>query len=282
MKIDAHQHFWHYDPIRDNWISPEMGVLRRNFMPEDLAPHLKRNGVSGCLAIQADQSENETRFLLGLSGRYDFIKGVVGWVDFASANIEERLEYWSGFEKLKGFRHIIQAEPETDFMLRSDFCKGIAGLKKFGFTYDLLVQPRHLPSLVKFVSLFPDQPFVIDHLAKPLIGKGEINDWKRGIEKLARFGNTYCKLSGMVTEADLTHWNKADFKPYIDVVMESFGVDRVMFGSDWPVCLLGASYDQACLILEQNTLGLSVGDKIKLWGHNAAKFYRLDMNPIIN
>ena len=279
MKIDAHQHFWQYNPIRDSWISSEMSLLRQDFMPEDLAPHLIKNGVSGCLTVQADQSENETRFLLGLAGKYDFIKGVVGWVDFTAANIEERLEYWSGFDKLKGFRHIIQAEPDGEFMLRPDFCRGISALKSFGFTYDLLVQPRHLPSLSKFVRRFPDQPFVIDHLAKPLIRKGEINDWKSGIKELVKFENLYCKLSGMVTEADLTHWKRSDFKPYIDFIIESFGVDRVMFGSDWPVCLLGASYDQACIILEQNTLGLSAADKIKLWGHNAAKFYGLCIEP---
>jgi L-fuconolactonase len=275
MRIDAHQHFWKYDPVRDGWINSEMCVLRRDFMPDDLAPILRENDIDGCIAVQADQSEDETHLLLNLSSKYEFIKGVVGWVDLAAGNIEERLEYWSGFDKLMGFRHIIQAEPDDSFMLRPDFCRGISGLSQYGFTYDLLVQPRHLPSLLKFVGRFPDQSFVIDHLAKPSIQTGKIDEWKQGIEKLAAFENVFCKLSGMVTEADLNHWKATDFKPYIDAVIGSFGIDRIMFGSDWPVCLLGTSYDKCCAILEQNTSELTVSEKAKLWGLNAAKFYGL-------
>lgn len=275
MKIDSHQHFWNFDAVRDSWISDKMKSLRRNFLPPDLEPLLRENRITGCVAVQADQSEDETRFLLDLAGKYDFIKGVVGWVDICGKNMEERLEHFSSFDKLKGFRHIIQGEPEKDFMLRLDFCRGISKLKKFGFRYDILIFPEHLPYVPRFLGQFPDQLFVINHLAKPLIRKGEIDEWKKNLKAVARFQNVYCKLSGMVTEADLALWKPADFKPYIDAVIESFGIDRVMFGSDWPVCLLGASYKQCCLILEQNTLDLSQSEKDELWGLNAARFYNL-------
>jgi len=275
MRLDAHQHFWKFDPIRDGWINEEMKILRQDFMPEDLAPLLRENNVDGCVAIQADQSEDETHFLLDLSARYDFVKGVVGWVDLCADDLEDRLGYFSSFANLRGFRHLIQAEPENEFMLRPEFCMGISKLKKYGFTYDLLVQPRHLPSLIKFVALFPDQPFVIDHLAKPYIRSGEIESWKQDMKKLAEFQNVYCKLSGMVTEADLNHWKPGDFRPYIDAVIGSFGIERVMFGSDWPVCLLGASYDQCFSILETHTAEFNPSEKIRLWGQNAVHFYGL-------
>ena len=275
MRIDAHQHFWKYDPVRDGWINSEMDVLRGDFLPGDLQPLLHENKIDGCVAIQADQSEDETRFLLDLASQYDFIKGVVGWVDLAADNIEERLAYWSTYDKLKGFRHIIQAEPDDDFILSEDFCRGVSGLGRFGFTYDILIFPRHLPSVVKFLNKFPDQPFVIDHMAKPYIGKGEISQWKEHLKQVSSFQNVYCKLSGMVTEADLRHWKTEDFKPYINAVIECFGIDRVMFGSDWPVCLLGATYNQSFWILEENTGDLTKSEKDKLWGENAVKFYNL-------
>ena len=275
MRIDSHQHFWKFDSSRDSWIDDEMAVIRRDFLPADIEPVLIENKIGGCIAVQADQSEEETHFLLDLAVRHDFIKGIVGWVDLCDENVEERLAYFSKFDKLRGFRHIIQAEPEVDFMLKPDFCRGISTLKKFGFTYDILVYSEHLPSVTEFVSRFPDQPFVINHLAKPLISEGKIEDWKKHMTAIASFPNVFCKLSGMVTQADLKTWQPSDFKPYIEVVIESFGINRVMFGSDWPVCLLGASYKQCCLILEQNTLHLSRVEKEKLWGLNAIDFYQL-------
>ncbi|NEU06928.1 amidohydrolase family protein [Flavihumibacter sp. R14] len=275
MRIDAHQHFWKYNPVRDSWINSEMGVLRRDFLPGDLEPLLHENKIDACVAIQADQSEDESHFLLDLASQNDFIKGVVGWVDLSAGNIEERLAYWSTYDKLKGFRHIIQAELEDDFILNKDFCRGISRLGRFGFTYDILVFPKHLPFVLKFLSQFPDQPFVIDHIAKPNIREGGIIQWREQLRQVALFPNVYCKLSGMVTEADLHNWATEDFKPYIDAAIESFGIDRVMFGSDWPVCLLGAGYDQCRGILEENTRDLSMSEKDKLWGGNAMKFYRL-------
>lgn len=277
MRIDSHQHFWKFNPIRDSWIDDTMSALRRDFLPEDLEPLLLENEIGGCVAIQADQSENETIFLTSLAEQHDFIKGVVGWVDLCASNIEERLEYFSTLASLKGFRHIIQAESAPDFMLRADFCRGVLMLKNFGFTYDILIRPMHLQYLLKFIAQFPDQRFVIDHLAKPNIREGEIKEWEHYLKKVAAFENVHCKLSGMVTEADLHHWKSEDFKPYIDVVIESFGIDRVMFGSDWPVSLLGATYQQSCSILDNNTKHLTDQEKEKLWGQNASQFYRLEV-----
>ena len=277
MRIDSHQHFWKFDPVRDSWIDENMSALRRDFLPEDLEPLLRENKVAGCVAVQADQSENETFFLTDLAVKHDFIKGVVGWVDLSAGNVEERLEYFSTFKSIKGFRHIVQAEPAPDFILRTDFCRGISKLKKFDFSYDILILPRHLPYMSEFISQFPDQRFVIDHLAKPNIRKGEVKEWEKHLRKAAAFENLHCKLSGMATEADLHHWKSEDFKPYINVVIEAFGIDRVMFGSDWPVCLTAATYQQSCLILEHNTMHLSDAEKEKLWGLNAAKFYKLEL-----
>jgi L-fuconolactonase len=275
MRIDSHQHFWEYNSVRDSWINSEMEVLRRNFLPQDLEPLLHANKIDGCVAIQADQSKDESHFLLQLASQNEFIKGVVGWVDLSADNIEERLAYWSTYAKLKGFRHIIQAEPNDEFILNKDFCRGVSNLERFGFTYDILVFPRHLPYLFKFLHQFPDQPFVIDHMAKPNIKAGEINLWRQNLKQVASFENVYCKLSGMVTEADLNNWTANDFRPYVDAVIEIFGIDRVMFGSDWPVCLLGANYDQCCEILEENTRDMGKSEKDKLWGGNAVKFYKL-------
>lgn len=275
MRVDAHQHFWNFNPVRDNWITDDMQAIRRDFLPADLQPLLQQQQIDGCVAVQADQSEDETFFLLGHASANDFIKGVVGWIDLRAENVEERLEYFSRFSKLKGFRHIIQAEPGDDFLLKDDFCRGISFLAKYNFTYDILVFPKHLPYVLKFVKRFPEQPFIIDHLAKPYIKDKKTDEWKKNIQQVAQFPNVYCKLSGMVTEAAWNNWTINDFKSYIDIVLESFGTDRVMFGSDWPVCLLAASYKQCCEVLEMNTEYLSVSYKNRLWGENAIQFYNL-------
>jgi len=275
MRIDAHQHFWIYNSVRDAWIDDHMEVIRKNFLPKDLLPVLQENNMDGCVAVQADQSINETNFLLELANENDFIKGVVGWVDLRMENLEEQLEQYVSFKKLKGFRHIVQAEKQADFLLRDDFCKGISLLQKHGFTYDILIYPKQLMVAIEFVKRFPEQFFVIDHLAKPNIRERKIGEWEKEIKLIAAFPNVYCKLSGMVTEADWGRWFVDDFKPYIEIVLENFGIDRVMFGSDWPVCLLAATYKQCCEILEENTIYFSEEEKRKLWGENAIRFYNL-------
>jgi len=275
MKIDAHQHFWKYDPVRDSWITDDMSVIKSDFFPNNLQATLKRNGFDGCVAVQADQSEEETLFLLDLAARHDFIKGVVGWIDLRSDHVQSRLGFFARFKKLKGFRHIVQGETDENFLLGDAFCHGIKLLANYRFSYDLLVKPHQLKSAIQFVKKFPDQFFVIDHLAKPFIKDQLLGDWKKEMAQLGQFENVSCKISGMVTEADWKNWKTADFKPYIDHVISSFGTDRIMFGSDWPVCLVAGNYEQVIEVVEKNTAHLSQHEKKLLWGVNAENFYDL-------
>lgn len=275
ITIDAHQHFWNYDPVKDHWITNEMGVLRSDFTPDQLKPILDSNQIDGCVVVQADQSEDETRFLLTLASDHDFIKGVVGWVDLCAEDIHERLAAYAEFKKLKGFRHIVQSEPDDNFLLRADFMRGISALQSFNVTYDILIYSRQLPAAVEFVKKFPSQKFVIDHLAKPPIKDRSIEVWKKGIQKIANMDNVCCKISGMITEADWQHGTYADFEPYLEVVFNSFGIDRVMYGSDWPVCLLAGPYDKQLSIIKTYIQSLSTTDQHKVMGSNAINFYRL-------
>lgn len=275
MKIDSHQHFWKYNPVKDAWITEEMKVIKSDFLPADLKPLLIENQVDGCVAVQADQSEKETRFLLDLAKDNDFIKGIVGWVDLCAENIDERLEYFYKYNKLKGFRHIIQAEADLDFMLSERFLNGISKLEKYKFTYDILIFPKHLENAAKLVERFPNQNFVIDHLAKPDFKNKEFSEWEKGIKTIAKYPNVMCKVSGLVTEADWNNWTATDFTYCLDVVTEAFGIDRLMFGSDWPVSLLAASYADSCDIAEQYFSKFSKGDQDKFWSKNAINFYQL-------
>jgi len=275
LKIDAHQHFWKFDPVRDSWINEEMSVIQRDFLPEHLEVILKENGLDGCVVVQADQSEAETEFQLQNAASNDFIKGVVGWIDLKSGNVEERLAHYKQFEKLKGFRHILQGESQRDHMLREDFLKGISLLKKFGYTYDILIFNDQLKYSLEFVNKFADQPFVIDHLAKPLIKAQEIADWKKDIGAFKNHEHVSCKISGMVTEADWKNWKKEDFYPYLDVVVETFGMNRLMFGSDWPVCNIAASYDAMKSIVDDYFASFSQSEKDAFYGGNAVSFYNL-------
>ena len=276
MIIDSHQHFWKYDPVRNSWIDESMKELRRDFLPKDLAPLLKKNGTDGCVAVQADQSENETEFLLNLAQNNTFINGVVGWVDLRANNIEERLAYYSSNNLLKGIRHIVQAESD-DFMLGKKFQNGISLLKQFDLTYDILVFPSQLSATIQLVNKFPDQKFIIDHMAKPTIKNGKMVDWKKGIELLAKSQNVYCKVSGMVTEADWKKWRKEDFTKYLDVIFDTFGVDRILYGSDWPVCLLAAEYELQLELISDYITKYSTEDKEKIMGENAINFYNLNL-----
>lgn len=275
LKIDSHQHFWKYDPVRDSWIDESMKVIQKDFFPEDLEPILKDNGIDGCVVVQSDQSEKENHFQITNADNHDFIKGIVGWVNLSAPNIQERLEYFSQFKKLRGFRHVLQGEPQRDFMLRPDFLNGISLLNKYNFTYDILVFPDQLKFVKQFVAKFPEHRFVIDHIAKPYIKDSILNDWQEDMSAIAEHKNVFCKISGMVTEAKWDNWLKTDFDPYMDVVVNAFGTDRVMFGSDWPVCLVAAKYNEVLDIVKDYFSGYSDTEREKVFGGNAIKFYSL-------
>jgi L-fuconolactonase len=276
LKIDSHQHFWIYHPVKDAWISSDMQVIRRDFLPDDVLPLLQENKIAGCIAVQADQSETETDFLLGLANMNSFIKGVVGWVDLSADNIEERLQYYSSSKILKGFRHILQAEPDVRFMLNKKFMRGISLLHLYNFTYDVLINTTHLPYAKELVATFPDQRFVIDHIAKPFIKDRHIDEWEQGIRAIAAHQNVYCKVSGMVTEADWSNWTVDDFIPYLDVVFNAFGPNRVMFGSDWPVCNLVGGYKKALDAVSSYVSKLKIEEQALFWAGNAIAFYQLE------
>lgn len=274
-RIDAHQHFWKFDPVRDSWINEEMSVIKRDFLPSDLQPILQQNGLDGCVVVQSDQSEKENEFQLSNAADFNFIKGVVGWVDLQSDTIEERLAYYQAFKKMKGFRHVLQGEKDRALMLKPAFMNGISKLQQFGFTYDILIFPDQLKYAAELVAAFPDQKFVIDHIAKPNIKDHVAGSWKEDIAALSSFENLYCKISGMVTEANWQGWTKDDFTPYMDTVVETFGTSRIMFGSDWPVCLVAASYSEMLGIVEDYFAPFSENERNKFFGQNAVQFYNL-------
>lgn len=273
--IDAHQHFWKFDPVRDSWITDDMAVIQRDFMPEDLEPLLEKHGLDGCVVVQSDQSEDETLFQVGNAAKHAFIKGVVGWTDLRAADIETRLSKYSQYNKLKGFRHVLQGEQDRALMLRPDFKRGIAALRQYGFTYDILIFPDQLTYSKELVAAFPDQPFVIDHIAKPGIKAGIIDGWKEDMQAIAQHENVYCKISGMVTEADWKNWKEKDFHPYLDTVVEAFGTARIMFGSDWPVCQVAGGYDKMLGIVKAYFSSFSAGEQALFFGGNATSFYQL-------
>ena len=275
MRIDSHQHFWNYNPQKHAWINEEMLILRKDYLPEQLQEVYSKNQIDGCVAVQADQSEVENLFLLDLAEQYNFIKGVVGWVDFRAPKVQGRLEYFSHYKKLKGFRHVVQGEADPNFILRHEFKAGISLLEKYNFTYDLLVYPHQLGASLEFVRLFPNLKIVIDHLAKPYIKDGFFDGWANQMRAIAKYENVYCKISGMVTEADWKNWTPAHFKPYLDVVVETFGMQRLLFGSDWPVCLLAASYEQMLHLVEDYFKSFSPDEKKRFFGQNAVDFYHL-------
>jgi len=274
-RIDSHQHFWKFDPIRDAWITDDMLLLRKDFFPQQLEPILAANGFDGCVTVQSDQSENENAFQLANADKHDFIKGIVGWVDLRARDITEKLSYYSQLKKLKGFRHILQGEKQRDLMLQADFLNGVSMLEEFNYTYDILIYPDQLGFIKQFVAQLPQQKFVIDHLAKPYIKDSKVEDWKKDIEEVAAFENVSCKISGYVTEADLKNWKQEDFMPYFDVVVNAFGIDRVMFGSDWPVCLLGGNYKEVLNVSTEYFSSFTKNEQDKVFGNNAIKFYNL-------
>ena len=274
MTIDAHQHFWHYNAKDYSWIDDSMRTIQRDFLPADLEPILKKNGFDGCVLVQVNQTEQENHDFLKFAVLYDFIKGVVGWVDLRAENLWEQLSYFKQFPKLKGFRHIVQGEP-VGFMQQESFVKGIKKLVDFGYTYDILIYPKQLKDALHLVRECPDNKFVIDHIAKPDIKNKEISKWSNYMIEIAQHEHVFCKISGMVTEADWQKWKKEDFYIYLDWVLELFGTDRIMYGSDWPVCLVAGAYEDQLAIVQSYFAQLSKTEKDKLFGGNATRFYGL-------
>jgi len=274
MVIDAHHHLWNYQPEKHQWIDDTMTSIRRDFKGEELAKVLSEHDVSGTVLVQVDQSEAETFWLVEQAIKFPFILGVVGWVDLRSDQSPDRLAHFSTFSIIKGFRHIAQAEPD-DFLLGDAFQQGLDFLQDFNFTYDLLIYPTQLESAIRLIEEFPDQLFVIDHLAKPLIKEDLLEPWARNIKIISQFPNVFCKVSGMITEADHRDWTYEQLVPYLDIVFESFGVNRLMFGSDWPVCLLAGQYDQVLSVVERYLSKFSQQEKDLILRENATNFYNL-------
>ena len=274
--VDAHQHFWTYDPVQYDWITEEMAVLKKDFGPSDLKPLLEEQGLKGCVAVQARQTEAESDFLLDLASKHPHVLGVVGWLDIQSDHFEEKLTTYRPFGFLKGLRHIVQAEPDPDFLLCEAFIRGIKLLGEAGLSYDILVFEQQFPAVIRFLERCPDQAFVLDHLGKPKVAGGPTKNWVEGIRAIAAHPNVYCKLSGLVTEADWKNWEIDDFKPFLEVAVEAFGPDRIMVGSDWPVCLLAADrYATVIGIVDQFSSQWTEEERNALFGGNAEIFYNL-------
>jgi L-fuconolactonase len=274
MRIDAHQHFWKFDSQKHAWINDEMKKIQRDFLPDDLSSVLQTNLFEGCVTVQVDQTEEENDFLLSVTEKNNMVKGIVGWVDLKGDNLDERLQYYKQFPILKGFRHIVQGEP-TGFLTERKFIEGVKKLSKYGFTYDLLIYHYQLPEALEFVMQLPDVKIVVDHIAKPSIRTGEKTHWELNMAALSTFPNVFCKISGMVTEANWTGWKKDDFYPYMDEVFESFGASRILYGSDWPVCLVAATYEQQLEIITTYIQSLSADEQNQIMGRNVVNFYNL-------
>ncbi len=274
MRIDAHQHFWNYDSDRFDWINDDMAALRRNFLPENLYPILQASQMDGCIAVQAEEHLRETAFLLELSEDHPWILGVVGWAELAKDNLDEVLDQWSNYSKLLGFREVLQSK-EPEYMLRKEFIRGIHKLGQRGYTYDLLTYPNQLPAALQLVDACPNQFFVIDHLSKPDIKAGDWKAWKKSLQPFSERELVYAKVSGLVTEADWKKWHPADLFPYLDIALELFGPKRLLFGSDWPVCLVAGQYKEVLGVIESFADQLSAHEKEALFGGTAQEFYKI-------
>lgn len=277
LKIDAHNHYWRYNSKAYSWINDRMTILKSDFSPDQLKPFTEQYDIDGMVAVQACQSHEDNDFLLQQATHHSIVKGVVGWVDLSAENVEVDLESYARFPKFVGIRHMVQSEPDEKFLLREEFRRGVGLLESYNLAYDILISQAQLPIAIKFVELFPEQKFVLDHIAKPPIKFGIINPWKENIRRLARNSQVLCKLSGLVTEADWKEWKVSDLTPYLDVVFEAFGPDRLMFGSDWPVCLVAARYDQVYKVIHDYIAEYSKEDQEKIMGINAVKFYNLEL-----
>ena len=272
MRLDAHQHFWSYDAAQYPWIPPG-SPLHRSWLPDDLAALQQPLGFDGSIAVQARQVVEESDWLLGLADKHANVKGVVGWVDLRSDRVEADLERLARHPKFVGVRHVVQEEPDDAFMLGQDFQRGISKLAAYGLTYDILIYPKQLAAALRLAENFPEQPFVLEHIAKPFIKAGVSEPWATQLRRLARLPNVHCKVSGMLTEADHQAWRPEQFRPYLDTVFEAFGPERLMYGSDWPVCLFAGSYEQAYRLVDDYARGLTDQQRVGLFGGNAAAFY---------
>ncbi len=273
--IDAHHHFWRYTTAEFGWIDDAMRVIRRDFLPTDLAREMRNAGVDGAVSVQARQTLEETRWLLQLAQENAFVRGVVGWVPLIDAKVGSVLDELAANKKLRAVRHVLQGEPDERYMLREDFNRGIAALTSRGLVYDLLIFERHLPQTIEFVDKHPKQVFVLDHVAKPRIKDDLLEPWRKNIRELARRPHVYCKISGMVTEADYTAWTESQLQVYFDTVLESFGPARLMLGTDWPVCTVACGYKQWVDLVRGWSKGLSAGEQKQILGETAVKAYRL-------
>lgn len=273
MKLDAHQHFWKYSPVEYAWIDETMSAIRRDFLPADLERELQTAGFDGSIAVQARQTVAETEWLLDLAAQSKIVKGIVGWVDLRSERVGEELERYAANPLFRGVRHVAQDEPDDNFILRPDFLRGISKLERFGLTYDILIFARHLEPATRLAERFPDQPFVIDHIAKPEIKARRFDEWARGIKQIAAHENVFCKLSGMVTEADWRGWTAQTFRPYIETAIDVFGPARLMIGSDWPVALLAGTYGEVMQIVASHIETLTPSERAAILGETARTFY---------
>ena len=277
-RVDAHQHFWRYDPAEYGWIDDSMAALRRDFLPHDLERVMKRAGVDACVAVQARQTLDETRWLLSLADAHAFIAGVVGWVDLQSPDVHRDLEALGRHPKLVGVRHIAQSEPDDRFVVRPRFLRGLARLEEFNLAYDILVYSRHLPVAAELAARLPRQRFVLDHLAKPDIRGRERQVWERDLRALAAQPNVWAKLSGLVTEADWTRWTPADIRPYLDVAFDCFGAERLMIGSDWPVCTVAGDYQRTMAVVTDYVARRPDHERDGVLGGNAIRFWNLRLS----
>lgn len=275
MRIDAHQHFWDLDRFDYRWMPPEPSPLRRNFLPEQLSAILSRNRFDGSILVQANTLLAETRWLLEIASAHEFVRGVVGWVDLAQSRVGEQLEEFQKHPKFKGVRHPVHDESDLNWLVRENVLQGLSEVARRGLPYDLLLRPQHLPLIPKLAERTPNLRMVIDHMAKPLIAAGEMDEWARDMELAAAIPQVYCKLSGMITEADWKSWKAEDMKPYIAHVFELFGPDRLMFGSDWPVCLQAGTWKEVLAAFTQALGPVTMEVRSRLLGETAQQFYHL-------
>ena len=274
VRIDAHLHFWRYNASEYSWIDDSMAALRRDFLPEDAAREMRAAGIDACVVVQTRQTLEETRWLLALARQHSFIAGVVGWVDLRAADLDAHLEALTTHPKLVGVRHIVQAEPD-DFLLGNTFRRGVARLARHGLAYDILVYARQLRAAIDFAGALPDQRLVLDHLGKPDIRTGAFDSWRRDLDRLAALPNVCAKLSGLVTEADWRRWTVEDLHRYINAALDSFGPERLMIGSDWPVCTVAGEYRDVLDVVRTAIAGRPQAERDAVLGGTAQRFWNL-------